>query len=276
MALGADLERATRVLGADGRYVAQLSDEWEIWGPNGGYLAAIALRAAGKVAQIQRPSSFYCHFLSSPSFEAVQLDVTVLKQGRRAESLQVAMTQEGRQILHALVKTTADGPGHHDRHLQAPDVASPEALKSYEHLTSAERRPPFKFWHNLERRPIDQTRPAGPAEPVLREWARFRPTACFDDPFVDASRALILLDTYGFPAAFRRFRSMEYVAPNLDTSAWFHGFSPACEWLLIDHECVVAEAGLMGVSGKVWDAGGRLLATGSAHLCCIPTGRRAA
>ena len=42
---GADLEQATRVEGEDGRYVAQLSDAWEIWGPNGGYLAAIGDQA---------------------------------------------------------------------------------------------------------------------------------------------------------------------------------------------------------------------------------------
>lgn len=272
---GADLEQATRVDGDDGRFVALLSDAWEIWGPNGGYLAAIALRAAGRVAQIQRPSSFFCHFLSSPAFAEVELDVTVLKQGRRAESLQVAMTQEGRPILQALVKTVAEGPGHRDRHLQAPGVAPPDALQSYEQLLSPERRPPFKFWDNVERRPIDQIRPPEPADPVLREWARYRPTPCFDDPFVDASRALILLDTYGFPAAYRRFRTMDYLAPNLDTSAWFHHFSPACEWLLVDHACTVADHGLLAVDGKVWDADGRLLATGAAHLCCIPNPRAA-
>jgi acyl-CoA thioesterase II len=275
MTIGADLEQATRVEGEDGRYVAQLSDAWEIWGPNGGYLAAIALRAAGEVAQIQRPAGFYCHFLSSPAFAVVELEVTVLKQGRRAESLQVAMTQEGRPIMQAMVKTVAEGPGHSDRHLQMPDVAPPEDLQNYEQLLTAERRPPFNFWDNIERRPIDQVRPPAPAEPVLREWARYRPTPCFADPFVDASRALILLDTYGFPAAFRRFRSMEYLAPNLDTSAWFHHFNPTCEWLLVDHACTVADDGLMAVDGKVWDTDGRLLATGAAQLCCIPNPRSA-
>jgi acyl-CoA thioesterase len=271
---GTDLELATRVSPIDdGRYGAELSDAWEIWGPNGGYLAAIALRAAGEAAQIKRPSSFYCHFLSSPAFAAVELEVTVLKRGRRAESLQVAMSQEGRPVLQAMVKTLAEAPGHRHRHLQAPDVARPEGLQSYEQLLAPERRPPFKFWENVERRPVDQLASSEPAEPVLREWTRYRPTACFADPFVDAARALILLDTYGFPAAWQRFRSMEYLAPNLDTSAWFHDFSPDCEWLLVDHACTVADHGLMAVDGKVWDADGRLLATGAAHLCCIP-GRR--
>ncbi len=107
--MASDLEHATRMQGDGGKYLAHLSSDWEIWGPNGGYLAAIALRAAGRAAHIQRPRSFYCHFLSSPAVDAVELNVKVIKQGRRAESFAVEMTQEGKPILHALVKTVADG-----------------------------------------------------------------------------------------------------------------------------------------------------------------------
>jgi acyl-CoA thioesterase-2 len=263
-----DLEHATRVEGDDGRYVARLSKDWEIWGPNGGYLAALALRAAGMLAQIRQPVSFYCHFLNSPAFDAVDLEVNALKQGRRAESFAVEMTQEGKPVLQALVKTVADGPGYSHQHLEAPDVPPPAGLKTYQELRPV--RPTFSFWSNLERRPVDQSMTEEPSAPLLREWVRYRPRPCFDDPFVDAARTLILLDTFGFPAAYQQYRSWEYLAPNLDTSAWFHQFSPDCEWLLIDHECVIADHGLMGVSGKVWDTDGRLLATGSAQLCCIP------
>lgn len=273
--MGSDLEHATRVdvEGDDDRYVAHLSDDWEIWGPNGGYLAAIVLRATSIVAQIQKPRSFYCHFLSSPTFDAVQLDVKVLKQGRRAESFAVEMTQDGKPILQALVKTAADGPGYSHQHPQAPDVPSPAALKTYQQLRSTAQHPTFSFWNNVERRPVDQNATEEPSAPVLREWARFQPTACFEDPFLDAARALILLDTFGFPAAYQRYRSWEYLAPNLDTSAWFHSFNPGCEWLLIDHECILANHGLMAVSGRVWDTDGRLLATGAAQLCCVPNHR---
>jgi acyl-CoA thioesterase-2 len=268
-----DLEHATRVDEDEGRYLAGLSEDWEIWGPNGGYLATFALRAAGKVAQIKQPAGFYCHFLSSPAFDAVQLDVKVLKHGRRAESFAVEMTQEGKPILHAMVKTAADSPGYSHQHLKAPAVPSPADLETYQHRGDSQH-PSFSFWNNIERRPVEQSSTGGPSEspsaPVLREWARFRPAACFEDPFVDAARALILLDTYGFPAAYQKYRSWEYLAPNLDTSVWFHRFNPGCEWLLIDHECIVADHGLMGVSGRVWDIDGRLLATGSAQLCCIP------
>jgi acyl-CoA thioesterase-2 len=268
-----DLEHATHVEGENGSYVAHLSKDWEIWGPNGGYLATIALRAAGMAAHIQQPASFYCHFLSSPIFDAVQLKVSILKQGRRAESLAVEMTQDGKPILHALVKTAGDAPGYSHQHPAAPEVPPPEALRSYEELHPTSQHPTFSFWNNIERRPVDQSTTDEPKAPVLREWARYRPRACFDDPFLDAARALILLDTYGFPAAYRRYRSWEYLAPNLDTSAWFHHFAPDSEWLLIDNECLVADRGLMGVNGRVWSAGGRLLATGSAQLCCISNPR---
>jgi hypothetical protein len=89
-------------------------------------------------------------------------------------------------------------------------------------------------------------------------------------PCSDPARYLWLSGRLPDPAVYRKYRSWEYLAPNLDTSAWFHHFNPASEWLLIDHECTVADHGLMGVNGRVWDPDGRLLATGSAQLCCIP------
>jgi acyl-CoA thioesterase len=265
-----DLGEATQVVGGNGRFAATLSDEWEIWGPNGGYLAAIALRAAGEVAEIAQPRSFYCHFLSSPAFAGVDIEVVVLKRGSRAESLSIAMTQDGKPILQALVKTATDGPGYEHQHPVMPAVPPPEEVEAYEYVPTP-GRPAFSFWDNVERRPVLAA--VDDRSPVVREWTRFRPVACFEDPFVDAARALILLDTFGFPAAYRRYRSWEYAAPNLDTSVWLHRFNPACEWLLVEQECSVAEHGLMGVGGRLWDTDGALLATGGAQLCCIPNRR---
>jgi acyl-CoA thioesterase len=274
---GLSLDQTTELDGEHGRYSIVLSDAWEIWGPSGGYLAALALRAAGMSAEISEPASFYCQFLRSPDFARVELEVSFLKRSRRSEALAVHMTQGGKPILLALVRTAADAPGYEHDHTRAPDVPPPDALESAEELWSEDEQPPFRFWENIERRPVDQqSSPRSPARagasPVVREWTRFRPVGCFEDPFLDAARPLILLDTYGWPAAFRIHRDGAYIAPNLDTSAWFHRPSRRSEWLLIDHKCDVGERGLLGVYGRVWDLERQLSATGGAQLCCIAAG----
>src|SRR5258708_25112344 len=100
-----DLAIDTAVEGHDGHYTARFSGDWEIWGPNGGYVAAIALRAAGAHARFDRPATFTCHYLSAAAFDEVQLEVTTLRSSRRAESIRVSMTQGEKPILEALVWT---------------------------------------------------------------------------------------------------------------------------------------------------------------------------
>ncbi len=56
------IDTAVESLG-DGRYRGTLSKEWEIWGPMGGYVAAVAFRAAGAESVFPRPASFACHYL---------------------------------------------------------------------------------------------------------------------------------------------------------------------------------------------------------------------
>ena len=262
-----DLAQATRLEGGDGRYSIRLDEAWEIWGPSGGYLAAIALRAAGEAAEIRRPASFYCHFLGSPSFDEVELTVELLKRGRRSESFAVRMAQGERQVLHALVQTAAEAPGYEHQESEAPQVTPVEASEPLLRMKDGE--PLHPFWSNLSCRRPDWEEMEARA-PLTREWVRFEPEPRFDDPFVDAARPLILLDTYGWPAVWQKHRGADYIAPNLDTYVNFHRPTAESEWLLIDHECPVAADGLLGVRGRVWDAGGRLMASGAAQLCCTP------
>jgi acyl-CoA thioesterase len=263
-----NLEEATELSGGEGRYSTRLSEAWELWGPSGGYLGAIALRAAGLEARIARPASFYCHFLSSPDFADVDLSVEVLKRGRRSESLAVKMTQGGKSVLFALIRTAEDAPGYRHQEAGAPEVSPPGESTPFERTKDG--KPIFRFWNNVSCRRPEPDESDEEARPLIREWVRFEPTPHFEDPFLDAARPLILLDTFGWPAAWQKYRGAEYVAPNLDTYACFHRLAAQSEWLLVDHGCPVAEDGLLGVSGQIWDSAGRLLASGSAQLCCIP------
>jgi len=269
-----DFEVETRLerLG-EGRYRAHLSRDWNIWGPNGGYLAAIALRAAGREAAIARPVAFAGHFLRVADFEAVELEVTALRRGRRSESLRVSMSQAGRPVLEALVRTAAEAPGLAHDVAPRPDVPDPDTLPSMDELLPPEA-PRHAFWRNLESRPLDPERvgkPPGPRPPEARQWCRFRPRALFDEPFLDAGRLLLLIDTFTWPAAVGPHQpEPAFTAPNLDVCVWFHRADPDGEWLLADQVSPVAEAGTMGTVGRVFARDGRLLASGGAQLLCVP------
>lgn len=266
----------TAVEGGAGRYAATLSRDWEIWGPNGGYVAAIALRAAGAATGLRRPASFSGHFLSVAEFGPVEIGVTTLRAAKRAVSLRVAITQQARPILEALVWVVDDalrGLEHDDGPM--PAVPAPEQLRSIEELVAVEDRSQrHRFWENLETRPTGAwvpwpERTAGP--PRWMEWYRFRPRATFDDPFTDAARQLLLIDTMTWPAACQPYvPESGYVAPSLDVSVQFHRAAPTAEWLLCEAVAPIAQHGLVGGRARVWSADGGLLASGGGQLLCRP------
>ncbi|MBC7771563.1 MAG: thioesterase family protein [Pyrinomonadaceae bacterium] len=274
-----DLERDTRLSGGEGRYAITLSRDWEIWGLNGGYMAAVALRAAGMEAKIKRPVSIACHFLGVPRPEPVDVEVRAVQAGRRAESIHVLYSQDGRPIVQAIVRTAAEAPGVDHNFLRMPEVPHHSELKSFLDIwTGPVEEVPF--WNNLDSRIVyperinDEDKPC-PANIV--EWYSFQPTHTFDDPFVDAARSVILMDTFAWPAGANPHRSQsprEYQGVNLDVVAWFYEPAPDSEWLLCDYDSPIATTGLVAGRGRVWSEDGRLTAMGGAQVLCISARER--
>lgn len=267
-----DFARDTRIepAGAAGRFTAELSEDWAIWGPNGGYLTAIALRAAGAVATIRRPATLTTHFLRSPQFAPVDLEVEVLHAGRRSESLRVAMSQGGKRMLECLVRTAAEGPGL-THGAPAPAAPEPQDLKRFEDYF--ETPPPrFAFWSNLDTRPTDPGRMNwGPVRaPRLLDWYRFISPERFEDPWLDAGRLALLVDSMGWPAASQPHPRSEFIAPSIECSVAFHDFAAESVWLLCEQVSPIAVSGLVAAHGKVWSQDGRLLASGSTQMMCAP------
>jgi acyl-CoA thioesterase II len=278
-----DLEVDTRVSGADGRYTADLSPAWEIWGPCGGYIAAVLLRAAGAHSGLPRPVSLAVHFLGVARFAPIDLHVETLQAGRRSHCVRVAMTQEGRPISHAVVWTTVGpaGPaGIEYDWATRPDRPGPEGLPTIEEL-AAENRSTFAFWDNIECRPfgwLDEHAWANdrPLPPTLTNWYRFRPTPVFEDPFVEAARVAMLCDLMGWPSVVRALEpglEEAWMAPNLDVTVTFHQAPEGSPFLLLDAESPVAAGGTIGSCGRVWSEDGRLLATSIQQMLARPVPR---
>jgi acyl-CoA thioesterase II len=268
----ADLQEDTEIEGSGGRYRARLSSEWEIWGPQGGYVSTVALRAAGAESAFKKPASFTCHYINAAEFDLVDVSVETLRRSRRAESLRVSVKQKEKPILECLVWTVDEIEGMDHDTTQMPAVAKPAGLKSWAELFPG-GEPPFRFWYSLEGRPADLDPATGthPPEPHAFTWYRFVTRPTFEDPFVDAGRLLIAADVALYPAAIRAHGGgFPFVAPSMDLSVNFHHDARGWEWLLVDAESPISSGGLVGGRDFVWSEDGKLLATGIQQMLQKP------
>ena len=251
----------TAVTGGDGRYQAVASDSWEIWGPQGGYLAAIAIRAAGAESAFPRPASFYCHFVRAAQFGSIDIAVEALRTAKRAQSLRVTLSQGGSPVLEAFVWTVAELEGKDHEAIIPPQVQEPDELEPWEtYLPGGE--PPFPFWRNFDIRPI-LPRPEDwmrATEPRGISWGRLRERPPLEDRFVDAGRMLVVADSGMFPAAtFAHDDLFPYIAPSLDLSMSFHGSGAASEWVLIDTYSPLSRSALVYGTASLWSLDRQLL-----------------
>jgi acyl-CoA thioesterase len=275
-----DLDKDTAVTALDdGRYRARLSDEWAIWGPNGGYVVAVALRAAGLATGRERPVSISAHLLSVAAFDEVELTTTVLRRSRFATSVRVSLAQGDQPVVEALVWGIDGGAVElHHEIATMPDIPPPGSTPSYDERVAElgdEAGPQFAFWDNVEHQPLvwqDPWPPLHAVEPSALWWMRFRPTPTFDDPWVDAARLLIPIDTMGWPAAHLGYAHDDppIIAPTIDVSARFHQPATGDEWLLAEAVSPVAAGGVVNAVGRVWNERGQLLASGAQSMLCRP------
>jgi len=264
--LGKDTEVSATGAGA---YAATASRDWEIWGPMGGYVAAIALRAAGadRDDETTVPAAFSCHYLGVAQFDALQISVSTRKRGRAATAQRVEVSQDGRAVLDAMVWSAPEHEGLEHDETEMPSVPGPTGLPLIQDLLPPDAAPPFPFWENLDAKPLDfelEWPPDGPRPARWQEWLRFSPTASFDDPWTDACRSVVLVDLPSWPSAHRphAWTQPPFIAPTLDLNVAFHRPTVDEEWLLCDGAAPVSTRGLFGWTARIWSPGGRLHASG--------------
>jgi len=261
----------------DGRFTRMLSRDWEIWGPNGGYMAALALRAAGVHCGRSRPANVTVHFLGVANFdEPVTITPTTLRATRVASSVSVTMEQAGRPVLQALLWAVDEGlAGLEHTHGEPPAVPHWRDLKTAEECAAAdgvEFVNNYRFWDNFEGRPTEwisdwANRRALP--PVYRQWQRFVGGDAAD-AWMRAARLLLLVDLGGWPAVSRTHVQETYIAPSIDVSCEFHRLDTDEQWYLLQGVSPHAGDGLVASQQHVWNDRGDLLASGISHLLCRP------
>ncbi|MGQ0830096.1 MAG: acyl-CoA thioesterase [Microthrixaceae bacterium] len=238
----------------EGTYAARIDRGWWIErGPNGGYLAAIVLRAI--IAEVddpaRRPRSITLHFLRPPVEGACEVHVVTERAGRGLTTSSARLRQDGRDCIIAIAALGVDrvAPSIDDQ--QAPRVEGPDALAP----AQANPRVEIPIRGRYEQRPALGSRPFEEGEEaVTGGWIR----TADDDP-VDEVLVAALTDAWP-PAVFARLGGPTGV-PTVDLTIHFRHAPPGVPgWSLVRFRTSVVADGYLEEDGEVWSADGLLLA----------------
>jgi acyl-CoA thioesterase len=241
------------VVPGDGAYDAVCSTRWSAPnGPNGGYLAALLVRAVE--AEVADPAyalrSLTCHYLRPPADGPVRIVVEPLRKGRTVAALRARLEQDGRRCVEALASLTTlgDAPSWEP---EAPDVPGPGAIEPW---PVSDEMPPIA--QRLELRPAVGPMPfSGADEATSGGWMRIRE---HEGP-VDAAVVALLADAW-LPAAFPRLTAPA-AAPTIDLTIHFRrAAAPPGDQVLGIFRSVLSAEGLFEEDGELWSQDGRLLA----------------
>lgn len=240
----------------EGRFTAEVQPGWDIAGKaNGGYLIAIAARAASVACERPDPVSVTAHFMSPAEPGPVSIDTEVLKVGRRFATVR-ATVRDGERPLLALLGSYAGLDSQAGAPAERVD-ASPPDLPPPERCVKAEPTetwpPPFMGRVDLRLHPDDALldgRPSG--EPRVRGWFRFP-----DDEALDTLGLLVAVDAFP-PTVFNAALPITWT-PTLELTSHVRA-RPQPGWLRCAFTTRFITGGFLEEDGEVWDASGRLVA----------------
>jgi acyl-CoA thioesterase len=251
-----DLDTAVKDLGG-GRFAAEMSERWWVeQGPNGGYVAAVMLRAIQRAAAAERaPRSLTVQFPRAPAAGPVEIAVKVEREGGTVTFLSARMEQSGELQATALAVLADDLDATGFEELRMPAVEPPDELYS----PDPEQIPgmPTMFQNYSMRTALGDQAFSGGA-PNSGVWMRAR-----EPRLLDAPLAAAILDAW-FPAPFVRLER-PVPAPTIDYTVHFRAPLPepgasAGDPYLANFRSGLARGGFFEEDGELWSQDGQLLA----------------
>ena len=242
----------------DGAYEGVVDEGWWIQrGPNGGYLAAMLLRAL--TAAVDDPArharSLTIHYASAPGAGPVRIDTAVERTGRSLTTVTARLSQDGRLCAIAIgaFATERDSPvAFADAPM--PDVGSPDDPSV---LVRPEGARPTLIDRFDQR--VTQGGSFLSGDPALSGgWIRLE-----EPRAVDAPLAALYLDAWLPPVFIRAGHPVG--VPTIDLTVHFlaplppEGLDPAAH-LAVRFESRVARGGFVEEDGELWSPDGTLLA----------------
>ncbi|MBM3676078.1 MAG: thioesterase family protein [Actinobacteria bacterium] len=256
---------------ADGTYEAEMAPGWwVVRGPNGGYLAAVILRALTETVSdpARAPRSLTVHYASSAREGRVNLTTVRERVGRSLTTCSCRMEQDGRLVALAVAAFSLPRPGVEFCDVAMPQVPGPDRIVAVRTPADA---PPIARRYDIRwaigRPPGFDDPPAG-TRAVAGGWIRLpeaRP--------VDALLAAAMTDGW-IPPMFGRVRE-PVVVPTVDLTIHFRAELPhpglaVDDFVLASFRTNVASDGFLEEDGEIWAPDGTLLAQSRQLATILP------
>ncbi len=258
-------ERDTAVAAiSPGRFRGRIDPAWWIVaGPNGGYVAAVVLRAvvAAVADPARRPRAATFHYLRRPEVGEVEVEVMLEREGRGVTNASARLLQGGRTLVMALVALGVDreAPVSFDEDPGLPAGPDGRPVPSWSELAvgdvDPERDIPMRRQYDMRWAVGDPPFRPGP-EPRAHGggWLRL-----LEDTEVDEVVLVAMADAW-LPPIFSRTES-QVAVPTVDLTVHLRGLPPPGErWCFAEFRSPVARDGYLVEHGALRDAHGRLLA----------------
>lgn len=254
-------DSSVTLISAD-RFSAAIAPGWDIAGnANGGYLLAIAARAASQAAGQRIPASITAHFLAPGRPGSVTIRTSVEKKGRRFTTVSATMSDETRPVLAILgsfaERTTEPHPVTRIA-AAPPEMPPPEDCIPVEPTETYP--PPFMGRVELRLHPEDAGMSSG--IPRFRGWFRLR-----DDEAIDSFGLLVAVDAFP-PTIFAAQLPVAWT-PTLELTAHLRS-KPEPGWLRCEFTTRFISGGYLEEDGEIWDSSNRLVAQ-SRQLALLPS-----
>lgn len=230
---------------------------WIVAGPNGGYLAALVLRAldAAQGDAARSPRSLTIHFTSPPTAGPARVETTLERVGRGLTTVSGRLVQEGRLVALALAAFSKPRSSS----LSLEQARMPEATP-FERAAPLDPR--IEIHHRYEHRLAIGAPPfSGGTEALCGGWIRL-----VEPRTVDACLAAAYTDSFP-PALFSVLGEDAPVGgvPTIDLTVHFRqelplpGAGPE-DYTLAVFRSRVAREGFLEEDGELWSPDGVLLA----------------
>jgi acyl-CoA thioesterase len=242
---------------------------WVVRGPNGGYLAAVLLRALGVAVDDpeRAPRSLTVHYASAPGEGDVEIETRIERVGRSLTTCSARMEQDGKLVALAIAAFSKPRPTIEFCDVTMPQVPGPE---HYSFRPAPPESP--EIAHRYDTRwaigiPPGAPIPAG-ARAVAGGWIRLpevRP--------VDALLAAAMTDGW-IPPTFSKVQE-PVVVPTVDLTIHFRaelphpGLAPDA-FVLAAFRTNVAHEGFLEEDGELWAPDGTLLAQSRQLATILP------